>query len=196
VPAGIGPVAATPIVEDVVETESPPPKLHYHRDGFVSINATGRLPRRAIQARSFSDLGHTHCFSLYVVEPKAFRSGQPRASDSVVRVEGELGTVKVVVRLGLASNLKEPHASHPENPRGLDIEQEDGTVLATLIARLSAGSESIYAWLELHPNPVDFKPETPDLPWVGLYAYDNREPIATPDRPGELLGVWAEGAGG
>lgn len=164
------------------------PKMHYHRSGELSVNATGRLPRFKVQGTPLERIrDHQHTFIFMVKEPQAWAASPRRPADAMFRVEGVLETMRVNGFIGDITALKEPHASNPENPFGLDVEHPDGSIVPTLVARLGTESFHYYLWLELHANPGFTGSSGPALL---LHAFD---PLAARDRstPTATIAAWA-----
>jgi hypothetical protein len=66
-------------------------------------------------------------------------------------------------------------------------EQEDGSLVPTLVARLETNDPAYFVWIELH---ADREFGTGDDPGLILYAFD---PLSAADlsTPTEMLGVWS-----
>lgn len=163
------------------------PKLHYHRSGFMSLNATSQLARQAIQAIPPRELGpgHEPCFSFVARHPFAWQLDKRRPSDLVFEPSQAPTTITIAGHIGPLDNLR--HESQPENPWAITVEQEDGSLVPTILARLAKGDARYYLWLELHPDrPFGGG----DEPALILYGFD---PRAAEDvsRPAEMLGVWS-----
>jgi hypothetical protein len=164
------------------------PKIHYHRSGELSVNATGRLSRFKVPGTPLESIrDHQHMFIYMLSEPHAWASSPVRPTDAMFKVEGVLESMKVNGFIGDIAALKEPHASHPANPFGLDVEHPDAKIVPTLIARLSVESFQYYLWLELHANP-GFTGS--DGPAVLLHGFD---PVSAKDRstPTATIAAWA-----
>jgi hypothetical protein len=83
VPAGQGSFQAAIRKDQASWSDSVPPKLHYHRSGLISLSATRKLERQAIQATPIGKVGpgHKHCFSFIARHPFAWKKVTPRKSD-------------------------------------------------------------------------------------------------------------------
>jgi hypothetical protein len=187
VPAGEGQWDA-PIRDDESSwSVSLAPKLHYHRSGFISLNATEHLDRQSIIGTPIADIGpeHKHCFSFIARHPKLWKAVPPRKSDLVFVPSRWPDTITIAGYVGPASNLNPIEMTG--NPVAATVEQEDGRLVPTVIARLDTGDPQYYAWVELHP---DREFGSGDAPGLILYSFD---PVSAADHstPAELLGVWS-----
>jgi hypothetical protein len=167
------------------------PKVHYHRSGELSVNATGRLERFKLRGTPLKDIrNHRHTFIFMARVPLSWAVDDRRSSDAAFRVEGVLDTLTVNGYIGNTADLREPHASNPENPFGIDVVHKDGSVVPTLIARLGTQDLEYYLWLELYAN----RPFTGgEGPAVLLHAFD---PVSAQDTatPTETIAAWAVSA--
>jgi hypothetical protein len=185
VPGGAGSWQAPLREDEATWAVAEAPKLHYHRSGFVSLNATDRLERQSIHATPIEALGpnHKHVFSFIARHPRAWSATTKRATDLLFIPSAWPETITIAGYIGPVSNLKP--VALPANPAPLMMEQEDGTVIPTVVARLD--SADYYVWIELHPNR-EFG--SGDDPGAILYSFD---PVAAADhtKPAEVLGVWS-----
>lgn len=164
------------------------PKLHYHRSGFISLNATQQLERQGAQGTPIGKIGpgHRHAFSFIARHPFAWTPVPPRATDLVFTPSQPPKTITIAGHIGPASNMKPVELTG--NPVALMMVQEDDTtVVPTVIARFDAGDPSYYVWIELH---ADREFGSGDDPGAILYAFD---PIDGADTttPSEMVGVWS-----
>jgi hypothetical protein len=187
VPAGTGSWNA-PIREDEAAwSTNLAPKLHYHRSGFISLNATERLDRHGIDATAIGEIGpmHRHCFSFVARHPLLWRAAPARRSDLVFVPSQWPETITIAGFIGPTSNLKSVHL--PSNPAPMTVEQDDGRLVPTVLACLDTTDPRYYVWIELHPGR-EFG--SGDEPASILYSFD---PFAAADSstPTEMLGVWS-----
>jgi hypothetical protein len=99
------------------------PKLHYHRSGLISLDATERLDRQGIQATPIGEIGrdgHKHTFSFHARHPFAWQKVAPRKTDLVFVPSQPPTTITIAGHLGPIENLK--HETQPENPWAIMIE--------------------------------------------------------------------------
>jgi hypothetical protein len=188
VPAGEGSWAA-PVREDEASwSVSVAPKLHYHRSGLISLNATERLERQGIHATPIGEIGrdqHKHVFSFVARHPSNWQKVSRRKTDLAFVPSQPPTTITIAGHIGPIENLK--HETHPENPWAIMVQDEDGTVVPTIVARLEMDDPRYYLWIELHPDrPFS---EGPD-PGLILYAFD---PYAAEDHasPTSMVGIWS-----
>ncbi len=163
------------------------PKLHYHRSGFMSLNATERLKRQGIQATPPGDIApnHKHCFSFVARHPTAWERGERRKTDLVFEAASPPTTITVAGFIGAFENLR--HESQPENPWAIVAVDIDGTEVPTVVARLDMDEPRYYVWLELYPDrPFGDSPE----PGLILYAIDPYE-AADPTTSTPMVAVWS-----
>ncbi len=188
IPTGEGEYTVPPREGESGWAEGVSPKVHYHRSGQLSANATGRLPRFKVSGTPIDAIrSHAHTFIFMVRDPFRWSIDPLRPSDASFQVDGSITTLTVNGYVGNVRDLKEPHASNQANPFGLDVIHEDGTVVPTLIARLGTGGLEYYLWLELYANR-GFTGS--DGPAVLLHAFD---PLSARDSstPTETIAVWA-----
>lgn len=187
VPAGEGSWSAPVREKEASWSVDVPPKLHYHRSGYISLNATGRLDRQGIQATPIAEIqpSHKHCFSFVARHPFAWKRVAPRKNDLVFAPSQPPTTITIAGFIGPIENLK--HETQPENPWALMAEGEDGSIVPTIVARLDMADPRYYVWIELHPDrPFGGGPD----PGLILYALD---PSGAADHasPTPMLGVWS-----
>lgn len=187
VPAGTGSWQA-PIREDEATwSTNLAPKLHYHRSGFISLNATERLDRQSIDATPIGEIGpaHKHCFTFVARHPTRWSAVPARTTDLLFVPSQWPDTITIAGFIGPMSNLKS--VDLPGNPAPLTVEQDDGRLVPTVLACLDTGDPRYYVWIELHP---DRKFGSGDEPGLILYSFD---PIAAADfsEPTEMLAVWS-----
>jgi hypothetical protein len=188
VPAGEGSWEAPVREDEAAWSVSVAPKLHYHRSGLISLNATDRLGRQGIQATPIGQIGregHKHTFSFHARHPFAWQKVAPRKSDLVFVPSQAPITITIAGHIGPIENLK--HETQPENPWAIMVEGEDGSVVPTIVARLEMDDPRYYVWIELHPDR-QFG-DGPD-PGLILYAFD---PYAAEYHasPTSMVGVWS-----
>jgi hypothetical protein len=119
IPTGKGSYTVPPRDEESGWAEGLAPKVHYHRSGELSVNSTGRLERFRVRGTSLDDIReHLHTFIFMVRRPEAWDLDPLRSADAAFRVDGPLHTLTVNGYVG--RDLREPHASNPQNPFGLD----------------------------------------------------------------------------
>lgn len=163
------------------------PKLHYHRSGFISLNATEHLERHGAQGTPFSELGpgHSHTFSFIARYPFMWAPVERRASDLVFTPSHPPETITIAGHVGPTSNLKPVELAG--NPAAITMEQEDGTLVPTVIARFDSPDPSYYVWIELY---ADREFGSSDEPGLVLYCFD---PVDAADltTPSEMVGVWS-----
>lgn len=151
------------------------------------MNATEHLDRRGLQATRIDEIGpeHKHCFSFIARHPHAWQLVPPRKSDLVFRPSQTPETITVAGFVGSTSNLKQTALAG--NPCAITVEQEDGTLVPTVVARFETDAPSYYLWLELH---ADRPFGSGDEPGLILYAFD---PYRAADRAAatEMVGVWS-----
>jgi hypothetical protein len=177
----------------VVPDDQNPPKLHYHRTGYVSIDQTGNLPKRSIDAEPLVELHHAHCFTALFRRPFRWNTDDPRSSDSVFRVHGEPPrSLKVVGYVGQLADLHDAHQQPTENPWQMTVELESGAVAPVVAAVLSAHGIDSYVWLELHVNPDEYDDRS-DAPHALLFAFSNARALDL-TRPSEALAILGESA--
>ena len=174
-PAGSGEVTATPREDERTDVSGTPPKMHYHRTGYLSFNATDRLPRQGFQCTPIDQLGdHVQVFQFTAVQPADWLRGSRRKCDIPLAVSGPpLQSIRVVGRIGSISALNEPHRSKlMETGVHRDaFVYSEGDILPTLLVHMTDRARSLdrYLWLEIH-HDVPF--ETPPGPAVVLHAMD------------------------
>lgn len=163
------------------------PKLHYHRSGFISLNATEHLQRQGTQGTPFSRLGpgHSHVFSFAARHPFTWAPVERRASDLVFTSSRRPETITIAGHVGPTSNLKPVGLT--ANPAAITVEQEDGTLVPTLIARFDLPDPRFYLWTELY---ADREFGSGDEPGLILYAFDPVD-AANLTTPSEMVGVWS-----
>lgn len=187
VPAGEGSWDAPIREDDSSWSVNLAPKLHYHRSGFISLNATAHLDRHGIQATPLGDIApnHKHCFSFVARHPFRWRKVAPRTSDIVLAPSWPPMTVTIAGFVGPIDNLKQ--ATQPQNPWAIMAADDDGSVVPTVIARLEMDEPRYYVWVELHPDRPFADGDDPALI---LYAFD---PYASADHASatEMVGVWS-----
>lgn len=190
VPAGTGSWQAPIREEEASWSTRLAPKLHYHRSGFISLNATERLDRQSINATPIADIApmRKHCFTFTARLPQAWEAVPARRSDLVFTPSGWPETITIAGFIGPADNLKSFELAG--NPAPLMVEQDDGRVVPVVLARLDTGDPPYYVWIELHLNR-EFG--SGDEPGSILYAFD---PFTAADysKPTEMLGVWSVSA--
>jgi hypothetical protein len=166
------------------------PKLHYHRSGFISLNATERLERQGIQGTPIGAIGpgHRHAFSFIARHPFAWAPVPARKTDLVFTASRAPETITIAGHVGPATNLKP--VDLPGNPAAMMMEQEDGRVVPTIVARFDSDAANYYVWIELH---VDREFGSGDEPGLILYTFD---PIDGADTttPSAMVGVWSMSA--
>lgn len=187
VPAGVGSWTAPIREDDSSWSVKLAPKLHYHRSGFISLNATAHLDRHGIRATPLADIGpnHKHCFSLVARHPRMWQAGVRRPSDIVLEPSRPLTTITIAGHVGPITNLK--HDAHPQNPWAIMAVSDDGSVVPTVIARLEIDEPRYYVWVELHPDRAFADGDEPALI---LYAFDP-DAASEPDRATEMVAVWS-----
>jgi hypothetical protein len=164
------------------------PKIHYHRSGELSANATGRATRVTVSGTPLRDIrAHQHAFIFMLRDPSAWQSDDPRPNDVVFGSDGGVESLKINGYIGDVHALKEPYASRPEGAFALDVEHLDGAVIPTMIIRLRAGDFGYYLWLDLLANPGFTGPPGPA---VLLHAFD---PVLASDTstPTATIAAWA-----
>jgi hypothetical protein len=163
------------------------PKLHYHRSGFISLNATEQLERQSASGTPLRDIGpgHRHAFSFSARHPFAWTPVAPRASDLVFTPSRPPATITIAGHIGPTSNLKPVEMTG--NPSAVTIEYDNGTLVPTVIARFESADPSYYVWIELH---ADREFGSSGDPGLVLYAFD---PLSGADltTPSEMVGVWS-----
>lgn len=166
------------------------PKLHYHRSGLISLNATERLERQGVQGTPFGEIGpgHRHAFSFTARHPFAWSPVESRASDLVFTPSRAPETITIAGHTGPTNNLKRTEMTG--NPSAVSIEYDDGTVVPTVIARFDSADPSYYVWIEVHADR-EFG-SGPD-PGLILYAFDPVEGADT-TTPSTMVGVWSVSA--
>jgi hypothetical protein len=164
------------------------PKIHFHRSGELSANATARADRVKVSGTPLSDIrAHQHAFIFMLRDPSAWQSDDPRPNDVVFGAERGVESLKINGYVGDLQALKEPYASRAEDAFALDVKHLDGTVIPTMIVRLRAGDFGYYLWLDLHANPGFTGPSGSA---VLLHAFD---PVAASDHstPTPTIAAWA-----
>lgn len=163
------------------------PKLHYHRSGFISLNATERLERQGTPGTPIGEIGpgHRHAFSFSARHPFAWTPVPSRKTDLVFNASRPPETITIAGHIGPTSNLKPVELTG--NPVAMMMEQENGTVIPTIIARFDSANPSYYVWIELH---ADREFGSGDDPGVILYAFDPVDGADT-TTPSTMVGVWA-----
>jgi len=168
-----------------------PPKLHYHRDGYVSVDQTRRLPKRAIRAERLDELHDGDCFKIVLRHPARWRDGSRRKTDSILEVQGPWpASVKIVGRVGQAEDLQAEHRVSPVNPRQYPMIGEDGVRFPMVLALLSSHGLTCYVRLSLHANSPEFD-ASPTAAAALLMAHSHRQ-AADPSELAELLTVLGE----
>lgn len=174
VPAGEGPGIVATIDPATRLDPISAPKIHYHPDGFLSANQTGRVERRGLQATPMHDLHGEHIASVVVAEPDRFAyvPGN-RATDMSFTVQGGMPpVVKFVLSICQLSDL---------DPRLLDIPENPIAVPAanTLTRRdtLVGKTDKYAVAVEVHPNPPEYPPN--GHPMILVTAFDHAAMRAT-----------------
>jgi hypothetical protein len=134
-----------------VDLDGPPPKFHYHKNGYVSFNQTKRAPRKGMNFVPLSQLKkHTHAFTLMIVKPAEFRTSDIRTSDITIRTQGDhLSGIKIVGAFAPISLLPAPLLGD-EEPVHFGLNQAG---VSTIVVKLDGHSIPCYVSLEIHPNP-------------------------------------------
>ena len=163
------------------------PKLHYHRSGYLSLNATEQLDRQGIQAPSPFEFAerHRHLFTFTARHPYRWAKLDPRANDLRLRVNGRLETFTLAGHIGPTTNLI---SRLPGNPFAGLVEDEDGVIAPTVVAYFDDEDGSgWYLWMVAHAN---WEFGAGDEPMFVLHAHD---PIsaADPTTSTEMLAVWS-----
>jgi hypothetical protein len=188
VPAGEGSWTAPIREHEASWSVSVAPKLHYHRSGFISLNATRHLKRHGIRATPPGEIGpnHKHCFSFVARHPLEWTATQRRKNDLVFALSRLPTTITIAGFVGPISNLKQ--ASRRENPWAIMAANDDGSeIVPTVVARLQMQDPQYYVWVELHPD----KPfGDGDDPGLILYAFD-ADTAADHASATEMVGVWS-----
>ena len=156
-PAGEGPVVGSRARDETTWTISDvAPKLHYHRSGYLSLNATGTLPRQGIQITKPLDIEetHRHVFSLVMRHPFSWPAAYTTECRSRLPGVEDPTTLTLAGFVGPITNLKPEQLA--TNPWGAVLEGDDGLV-PTVVAVLGSGEESCYLWVELHPTASSAK---------------------------------------
>lgn len=168
------------------------PKLHYHRSGFISLDATERLERQGAQGTPVSEIGpgHRHAFSFIARHPLAWTPVPPRPRDLVFSASRPPETITIAGHIGPVSNMQPVEL--PGNPVALMMEQENGTIIPTVIARFDSDNPSYYVWVELH---ADREFGSGDDPGLILYAFDPIDGADT-STASEMVGVWSVSTAG
>jgi hypothetical protein len=187
IPPGEGELAARVRAPEAGWAYDIAPKLHYHRSGWLTINATGRDERQGVQAPALADLDHVHVMTFICRHPHLWGITGKRASDMVFRPEQQIETLTVACWIGGLDNLKQPHRSAPENPAAFLVDNGSGVLVPTVVARLRAEAVGYYVWLELHANRKFG--EGPD-PLVMLHAHDHTA-AKNLAQPFSMIGVWS-----
>lgn len=187
VPAGAGELTATLREPESGWAYQTPPKIHYHRSGWLGVSATGRHGQWSVKAPPIEELGHVHVLTFTARHPHLWSTTSQRSSDMIFAPVGQLETISIACWIGGLDNLKEPHASNPENPRAVLAQGDSGAIVPTVIARLGAQGLGYYVWLELHPNRTF---GSNDEPAVVIHAHDY---AAARDlsQPFSMIGVWS-----
>lgn len=117
VPAGEGELTATVRESESGWANETPPKIHYHRSGWLGVNATGQHERWSVKAPPIRDLEHVHVLTFTARHPQFWSTAVKRPSDMVFAPMARLETLSIACWIGRLDNLKEPHASNPEKPK-------------------------------------------------------------------------------
>jgi hypothetical protein len=184
-PAGQGSFQAAIRKDEASWSDSVPPKLHYHRSGLISLSATRKLERQGIQATPIGAVGpgHKHCFSFVARYPFAWKRVAPRPTDLRFATSQPPTTITVAGFIGPLDNLVQE--SQPENPWAITVQEDDGTMVPTVVARLDIQDPRYYVWIQLYPDrPFGSGPD----PEVILYAFD---PASIPGTRTAMVGVWS-----
>lgn len=189
-PAGEGSVDATLRRDEASTSTEVAPKLHLHRSGWLSLDSTERLERRAIHTQPLDEHGegHLHRFSFIARHPHRWSSVDKRESDIVLTVNGPPATtVTVLGHIGPLENFKPGMPPGDANPWVDDLILEDGTLQPTGIAIVEREQWSYYLWLTFKPNaPFGDGPD----PSVILYGFDPHTG-ADQSTSAEMLAVWS-----
>lgn len=188
VPAGEGSFDAPVLEGQASWSVGVAPKLHYHRSGLISLNATGQLRRQGIQATPIGKIGrdaHKHAFSFIARHPRLWKEIPLRKTDLAFVPAQWPTTITIAGHIGPIENVK--HETAPQNPWPIMVEDENGAVVPTIVARLEMDDPRYYLWIELHADR-EFG-DGPD-PELILYALD---PYAAEDHasPASIVGVWS-----
>jgi hypothetical protein len=125
---------------------------------------------------------------LHRAHPFAWQTVAARKGDLIFIPSKPPTTITVAGFIGSLDNLR--REAQPENPWAITVEQEDGTLVPTVIARLSDGAVGYYLWLELHPDRPFGNGDNPGLI---LYGFDPRAAKLLTSAT-EMVAVWSVAA--
>lgn len=166
------------------------PKLHLHRSGWLSLDATTHLERREIETRPLSDHGdgHLHRFSFIARHPALWKSSGKRKTDIVITASGPPPvTLTVLGHVGPLENLQPGMPPGDANPWVNDLHHDDGTIVPTGIAIVEREQWGYYLWLTFKPN-AEFGAGA--QPAVILYGFDP-DAASNAAQAAEMVAVWS-----